>query len=81
MLNELCGRVGRFVSAGPGLRWMVVALLSKTSDWLIHPTAFPEIPLFYQSEQECEAVQRNLALVRPGGPHWCAQCARQRAIC
>lgn len=50
----------------------------NTSDWLIHPTAFPEIPLFYQSEQECEAVQRNLALVRPGGTHWCAQCARQR---
>ena len=26
LLNELCGRVGRFVRAGPGLRWMAVML-------------------------------------------------------
>lgn len=39
---------------------------------------FPDVSLFYQSEPECEAVQRNLALIRPGGTHWCAQCAGER---
>ena len=39
---------------------------------------FPDAPQLYESEQECEAVQRNLALIRPGGTHWCAQCAGER---
>ena len=31
----------------------------NTSDCLIHPTMFPDVSLFYQSEPECEAVQRT----------------------
>ena len=50
-----------------------------TSDWLIHLAMFPRVSMFYQSEQECEAVQSNLALIRPGGTHWCAQCAAERS--
>ena len=50
----------------------------NTSDWLIHPTMFPDAPELYQSVQECDAVQRSLALIRPGGTHWCAQCAGAR---